>query len=193
MDLGYSGEITTPSQCGRMDQCCAFGARPVQMIFDGDRLDCEEFALNARARAAARTCDARMLPPALCASHRNAAQEEQQPASEGRGSRGPSGWWRLCRVVSSVGGACARAASGDHLSRDRRAGGEQGHDDHPAEAQQVLPRRREAGGARPAGTARAEGTQAHAPRVRGAKRRVAGRAAAAPRRVAQPGATRADA
>jgi len=47
MDLAYHGEITTPSQCGRMDQCCAFGARPVQMIFDGDRLDCEEFALNA--------------------------------------------------------------------------------------------------------------------------------------------------
>ena len=27
MDLAYHGEITTPSQCGRMDQCCAFGAR----------------------------------------------------------------------------------------------------------------------------------------------------------------------
>ena len=47
MDLAYHGEITTPSQCGRMDQCCAFGARPVRMIFDGDRLDCEEFTLGA--------------------------------------------------------------------------------------------------------------------------------------------------
>ena len=42
MDLAYHGEITTPSQCGRMDQCCAFGARPVLMKFDGDLLECEE-------------------------------------------------------------------------------------------------------------------------------------------------------
>ncbi|KAL1507244.1 hypothetical protein AB1Y20_008093 [Prymnesium parvum] len=47
MDLAYLGEISTPSQCGRMDQCCAFGAKPVQMTFDGDRLDCKEFVLNA--------------------------------------------------------------------------------------------------------------------------------------------------
>ena len=46
MDLGYHGEITTPSQCGRMDQCCAFGARPVLMTFDGDRLDCDELTLG---------------------------------------------------------------------------------------------------------------------------------------------------
>ena len=47
MDLAYHGEITTPSQCGRLDQCCAFGARPVLMRFDGERLDCEELALGA--------------------------------------------------------------------------------------------------------------------------------------------------
>jgi len=47
MDLGYHGEITTPSQCGRMDQCCAFGPRPVLMTFDGDRLDCEELSLKS--------------------------------------------------------------------------------------------------------------------------------------------------
>jgi len=46
MDLAYHGEITTPSACGRMDQCCAFGARPVLMVFDGDRLDCEELTLG---------------------------------------------------------------------------------------------------------------------------------------------------
>ena len=46
MDLAYHGEITTPSQCGRMDQCCAFGARPVLMTFDGDRLDCDELSLG---------------------------------------------------------------------------------------------------------------------------------------------------
>lgn len=38
MELAYQGEITTPSRCGRMDQGCAFGNRPVLMTFDGDRL-----------------------------------------------------------------------------------------------------------------------------------------------------------
>ena len=47
MDLAYNGEITTPSQCGRMDQCCAFGSRPVLMKFDGDHLECEELSLGA--------------------------------------------------------------------------------------------------------------------------------------------------
>jgi len=42
MELAYQGEITTPSRCGRMDQGCAFGNRPVHMIFDGDRLDTRE-------------------------------------------------------------------------------------------------------------------------------------------------------
>lgn len=42
MELAYQGEITTPSRCGRMDQGCAFGNRPVLMEFDGDRLEtCE--------------------------------------------------------------------------------------------------------------------------------------------------------
>jgi UTP-glucose-1-phosphate uridylyltransferase/mevalonate kinase len=38
MELAYQGEITTPSRCGRMDQGCAFGNRPVLMTFDGERL-----------------------------------------------------------------------------------------------------------------------------------------------------------
>ena len=42
MELAYQGEITTPSRCGRMDQGCAYGNRPVRMTFDGDRLDVEE-------------------------------------------------------------------------------------------------------------------------------------------------------
>ena len=42
MEIAYMGEITTPSRCGRMDQGCAFGNRPVLMTFDGDRLDTEE-------------------------------------------------------------------------------------------------------------------------------------------------------
>jgi galactokinase len=42
MELAYQGEITTPSRCGRMDQGCAFGSRPVLMVFDGDRIDTRE-------------------------------------------------------------------------------------------------------------------------------------------------------
>ena len=42
MELAYQGEITTPSRCGRMDQGCAYGDRPVLMAFDGDRLSTEE-------------------------------------------------------------------------------------------------------------------------------------------------------
>lgn len=46
MELAYQGEITTPSRCGRMDQGCAFGNRPVLMTFDGDRLDTTELQVS---------------------------------------------------------------------------------------------------------------------------------------------------
>jgi len=46
MELAYMGEITTPSRCGRMDQGCAFGSRPVLMTFDGDRLDTREIQVK---------------------------------------------------------------------------------------------------------------------------------------------------
>src|SRR5512147_1493117 len=42
MEYAYNGEITTPSRCGRLDQGCAYGNRPVLMTFDGDRLDVTE-------------------------------------------------------------------------------------------------------------------------------------------------------
>lgn len=45
MEFAYLGEITTPSRCGRMDQGCAFGDRPVLMTFDGDRIDVEELSV----------------------------------------------------------------------------------------------------------------------------------------------------
>lgn len=38
MNMAYQGEIETPSRCGRLDQACAFGKKPVLMTFDGDRL-----------------------------------------------------------------------------------------------------------------------------------------------------------
>jgi UTP-glucose-1-phosphate uridylyltransferase/mevalonate kinase len=46
MELAYQGEITTPSRCGRMDQGCAFGNRPVLMTFDADRLETRELQVN---------------------------------------------------------------------------------------------------------------------------------------------------
>jgi UTP-glucose-1-phosphate uridylyltransferase len=46
MELAYQGEITTPSRCGRMDQGCAFGIRPVLMTFDGERLDTQELRVG---------------------------------------------------------------------------------------------------------------------------------------------------
>ena len=42
MELAYQGEITTPSRCGRMDQGCAYGNRPVLMTYDGDHMDTQE-------------------------------------------------------------------------------------------------------------------------------------------------------
>lgn len=47
MELAYAGEITTPSRCGRMDQGCAFGNRPVLMTFDGDRLETAELQVRS--------------------------------------------------------------------------------------------------------------------------------------------------
>jgi len=42
MEFAYLGEITTPSRCGRMDQGCAYGNRPILMTFDGDRIEVTE-------------------------------------------------------------------------------------------------------------------------------------------------------
>lgn len=41
MEYAYLGEILTPSRCGRMDQACAFGRKPVFLTFDGDLMDSE--------------------------------------------------------------------------------------------------------------------------------------------------------
>ena len=47
MDLAYRGEITTPSRCGRMDQGCAYGSKPILMRFDGDAIDIDELDVGA--------------------------------------------------------------------------------------------------------------------------------------------------
>lgn len=45
MEFAYLGEITTPSRCGRMDQGCAYGGKPVMMAFDGDRIEVNEITI----------------------------------------------------------------------------------------------------------------------------------------------------
>jgi UTP-glucose-1-phosphate uridylyltransferase/mevalonate kinase len=45
MEYAYLGEITTPSRCGRMDQGCAYGNRPIMMTFDGDRIAVQELSV----------------------------------------------------------------------------------------------------------------------------------------------------
>jgi UTP-glucose-1-phosphate uridylyltransferase len=45
MEHAYLGEVTTPSRCGRMDQGCAYGSRPIMMVFDGDRMDVRELSV----------------------------------------------------------------------------------------------------------------------------------------------------
>lgn len=45
MEVAYSGEITTPSRCGRMDQACAYDV-PVLMSFDADKLDVKELKVG---------------------------------------------------------------------------------------------------------------------------------------------------
>ncbi len=42
MEYAYLGEITTPSRCGRMDQGCAFGQRPILMTYDRDTITVKE-------------------------------------------------------------------------------------------------------------------------------------------------------
>lgn len=38
MNIAYVGELRALSRCGRLDQACAFGGRPVVMRFDGDEI-----------------------------------------------------------------------------------------------------------------------------------------------------------
>ena len=42
MFAAYMGECLTKSRCGRMDQACAYGTRPIVMTFDSDKIStCE--------------------------------------------------------------------------------------------------------------------------------------------------------
>lgn len=41
MEFAFQGELLTGSLCGRMDQACAFGHKPVMLTFDGDSMTAE--------------------------------------------------------------------------------------------------------------------------------------------------------
>lgn len=42
MEFAYQGEILTGSECGRMDQVCAYGEVPVFLTFDGNDMQAEQ-------------------------------------------------------------------------------------------------------------------------------------------------------
>ncbi len=46
MNIAYLGELRTSSRCGRLDQACAFGVKPIMMTFDGDEIEVK--SLNVR-------------------------------------------------------------------------------------------------------------------------------------------------
>lgn len=46
MEAAYRGEIFTPSRCGRLDQACAYGEKPVLMRFDGENLDVDRLSVG---------------------------------------------------------------------------------------------------------------------------------------------------
>jgi UTP-glucose-1-phosphate uridylyltransferase/mevalonate kinase len=46
MEYAYLGEITTPSRCGRMDQGCAYGNKPIIMVYDGEQTDVQELSVT---------------------------------------------------------------------------------------------------------------------------------------------------
>ena len=46
MNIAYVGELRTSSRCGRLDQACAFGVKPILMTFDGDEIEVQ--SLNVK-------------------------------------------------------------------------------------------------------------------------------------------------
>ena len=46
MEAAYRGEIMTPSRCGRLDQACAYGEKPVLMRFASENISVERLAVG---------------------------------------------------------------------------------------------------------------------------------------------------
>ncbi len=50
MQAAFRGEQRTPSRCGRLDQACAYGVKPVLMEFDGVEVDSKELIVGTTFR-----------------------------------------------------------------------------------------------------------------------------------------------
>lgn len=46
MQAAYRGELRTPSRCGRLDQACAYGIKPVVMTFDGSDVEVKRLTIG---------------------------------------------------------------------------------------------------------------------------------------------------
>ena len=46
MNIAFMGEQRTPSRCGRLDQACAFGVKPVCMHFDGNEIRVDQLSVK---------------------------------------------------------------------------------------------------------------------------------------------------
>ena len=46
MNIAYMGELRTSSRCGRMDQACAFGVKPICMSFDGEEIEVQQIRVK---------------------------------------------------------------------------------------------------------------------------------------------------
>ena len=47
MFMAYYGEQRTPSRCGRLDQACAYGIKPVAMTFEGNEISVKPLVLKS--------------------------------------------------------------------------------------------------------------------------------------------------
>jgi mevalonate kinase len=46
MEIAYQGEILTGSLCGRMDQGCAYGKKPILMTFNANKVEIQELSVG---------------------------------------------------------------------------------------------------------------------------------------------------
>jgi len=82
MEYAYRGERLTPSMCGRMDQCGAFGQVPMLMTFEGDSLGVQRLALGAPLYMVLVDLLAGKDTVAILAALQGAYPEPQLPAHE---------------------------------------------------------------------------------------------------------------
>ncbi|SEQ86705.1 UTP-glucose-1-phosphate uridylyltransferase [Lachnospiraceae bacterium NE2001] len=47
MNVAFQGESCTPSRCGRLDQACAYGNKPILMYFDEDKIKTRELRVGS--------------------------------------------------------------------------------------------------------------------------------------------------